>query len=320
MTMALLLLTLVVLFWILGRSAGATIDSLKALTERLCLNSGFVGVVVLGVATSLPEIIVGITAVATERPSLSLGNLLGASFVLFTLGFGLLAVFHKKVSLTRLFSPLDLALVSLVAILPLVLSLDRALTRADGVALIAAYLIYIGYLFVRKRKSEFPFCIVRRDGTSKALLALALGIIGVLFTAHFIVRNSIELARLIDVPVFLIGLLLLGIGTNLPELSLIWRTRTHGAKELIASDLLGSAAANTPIAGFVALAAPVTIRATSVLIAGAVALILATILLNILAWTGKRITRKEGFLLLALYVIFLAASGIVLARDGWNGF
>src|SRR3990167_4894766 len=115
----LLCLALSLLF--LGKAAQVAIKHLTHIAHHLSWNTFVVAFLILGVATSIPEFLIGINSAFDKMPQLSLGNLIGATIVLLTLVVGLSALITGKVKIDSNFSGKDLYITNFILLLPLAL-------------------------------------------------------------------------------------------------------------------------------------------------------------------------------------------------------
>lgn len=266
----------------------------------------FASVVLLGVATSMPEISVTLFSAARGTPGLSLGNLLGANVVILTFLCGLVAVIAKRVSPADLRRhhtlPFFLANVSL----PILAVVDGRLTRMDGVVLILAHAAFLAHEY-RGRSRGFLETIRNggRNGIAKNAAVLAIAVTALLVASYFLVNAALAVAQSLGAAPVVIGLLLFSVGTNIPELTLLLtRARTH--KGVVTGDLLGSALMNTPTLGLLALVSPFEVAQKDAVLASCVFLALSVACFGVFIRTKRELSRREGFVLLALYAAYLA--------------
>lgn len=311
MSLSLSIPFLALLLLFLGAMARILIRAMAEIGTRHRWPRFIVGFVILGMLTSAPEFFVALQSAREGIPTLSLGNLLGASFVLLTLISGLAAVLYRGITLRRTLGFRNLMLVSLVILMPAILALDGRLTRADGATLILAFILYL-FAITRWNSNhateEAAPPLTRKTGT--AWLAAGGSIVGLLVASAL----TVKVAKLImtefiaaDFAIFplIFGIVVLSIGTNIPELTLTIRTRLRGHRNIVLGDLVGSAATNTLIVGLLALTAPHAITDKEGIFIVAIFLAVALVAYNLFMRTKGRLSQAEGVAMLALYVIFL---------------
>lgn len=323
MTVWLSILIILASFFLIGKSADIVIKSLANLGRRLKWSEFVTGFIILGLATSTPELFVAFNSGREGIPQLSLGNLLGGTVVLFTLLIGLNVFLQGTISTngkffaTNLFRFLpralpfrrshffvkDLFLMAGVILFPLFLLTDGELSRIDGLILIAIYLLFTLHAIYDHRMRDWrsSAAIV---SLRKIWLWLIAGLAGLLIFSWLIVQQAVFLATIWQVPAIILGLLLLSVGTNLPELTLIVKARRQQG-ELVVGDILGSAMANILILGMLAVFYPFHVIAIQPVLIVSASLIVSTIFLVIFLQTKNRLERWEGGVLIGLYLVYL---------------
>lgn len=314
MNNALLVLVLAILFYLLGRVTDLVIVAAKKISELFGLHIVFLGIL-LGFFTSLPEFSIAVNAIAANAPDISLGNLLGGIVVLFSLVLGGNAVLNRKINTDGKIR--NILPILAYILLPLAASLDGNLNATEGFVLIAAYLLLLFYLFRQNRNRE----TVRRVAGMKTalfkniLLALG-GVILVIVVSNLIVRLTLALLENWNIPAFAVGLLVFSIGTNLPELAIMFRAWSRNVEELSVGNLLGSAIANVLIIGILASARTIPVAINASFLSLFFFLILLCAAFALFYKTDKKFARREGGLLLAAYAVFIASQVFFLTFKG----
>ncbi len=317
MELGVIILGLVVLIFILVRSAGLVEESFVFLAKKLKLNEVFVGFAILGVLTSLPEISVAIQS-SQEVPTLSLGNLFGAQAVLLTLIVGFSAIKYRGIKLQRRFREKEIITGLGLISLGVISVIDFRLTVVEGIFLLFTYVLYILYLNKALNGNALKKHV--KVNIKKLLHLLVKSFIGIfllIIASKFIVDLSSELALLLLIPPSIVGVLLLGFGTNLPELSVLLTSKRedNDSENLLLGNFLGSACANVGILGILAiLSGGFNINNGVELTPTLTILTISIILFGVASWTGKTITKLEGFVLMGLYSSLLIVEFLVLAK------
>lgn len=291
---------------IILKSADLIVGAIVHLAKRLHVSEFNMGFFILGLATTTPELFIGVNAALDKQPQLALGNLIGATIVLLTLIIGLSAIFNKEVLFVDTFNQKDLLLTSLIMICPAFFLFDGQLSRFEGLFLV---IFYIVYYFIMNRKQTFmehvKDSLETTNHLSKTLIKLVLGIGGLFISSKLVVEGAEAIAILLNLPIVLIGLLLFSIGTNLPELVVLFKSIQKHHKQVGTGDFLGSAVANTLVLGIVALIHPITLDAPFKVIFSLGILVLTLLTFNAFFSIDRKITRPEGVALLAIYSFFL---------------
>jgi cation:H+ antiporter len=221
---------------------------------------------------------------------------------------------HVKDYLNR-----DVWISLLAAIAPLFLAMDKSISRVDGLILLMIYFAYATGFFKRryeeigKRRAEegFVYRFMREfkhvEGVhKKEFIRLFLGLAILLFSADMIVKFSSQLAALANIPVFLIGLFVLAVGTSLPELAFSLRSLEDHEPQMFFGNLLGSTITNsTLIIGLTTLISPLEIVGFNEYIVAVLAFLVVFLLFWFFIRSKHRLDRWEALLLIAAYLIFV---------------
>jgi len=304
-----IVISIVILFYFLGRAADLLISSVKKIGHQFGIRIFFLGLI-LGFFTSLPEFTIGINAIANNIQAISLGNLLGGIIVLLGLILGTSLILERQITTDGKISRFLPILIYLI--LPFLFSLDGKLAVIDGVILLAAYIFLIERLYHQNKNSEKIIVHVSKKQLLKELGTVLLGIVSLVVIANVIIRLTLILLGDLNVSIFAVGAALFAIGTNLPEIIVALRSWRQRLKELSMSTLIGSALANPAIIGIFALAKPIYVKTDlSYFLLFTFTLVLLAFLLYFYE-TGKKLTRREGIILVGIYGIFLVSQILFL--------
>lgn len=301
--------------WVLAGSLITAVDRVARRSHR----SGFsVAFLILGLLTSISEISVATNATLSQVPQVSAGNLIGATFVVLFLVIPVFALMGKGVELRHTISKRNLFFALLVSLLPAFLVLDGNVTRTEGLLAILAYATLFYFIHHQRTSSSVLPPVPQEFRTRKALLRdlgqIAAGGIGIFIAAHFLVDQSVYFASLLTIPVSLIGLIILSIGTNIPELVIAARSIGSKKQDIAFGDYLGSIAMNVPIFGMVALFSGTFFVEPSEFYVTTILMAIGALALYLFARSQNIITRREGGILLLFYVFFIVLQLINLVR------
>ena len=287
--------------------SGLAIKSIEKISHSLKLSSFAVSFLVLGLFTSVGELSVGISSVIHNDPGIYVGNLIGASIVIFLLLIPLLSIMGNKIRIADNFSGFNLLLSILVVALPAVLVIDGQIDRFDSFASMAGYAVLV-ILIEAKKGLINAFSQVTRmpaNRTGKELIKILIGIGIVFFASQLVVDQTLYFSGLFGVSPFLISLLVIGIGTNIPELSFAVRSIFSRSNQVAFGDYIGSAAFNTFLFGALALWYGKTIVLTNSYLVSVLVLTVGLILFYFFSKSKRSISRLEGLSLLLLYFLFI---------------
>lgn len=299
----------IISFVFLWFGSGLIVQSASKFSSKLKLAPFAFSFVFLGILTSTPEFSVGLQAVADNDPEIFVGNLLGGIVVLFLIVIPALAVFGNGISLKRELSNKMTLLTMGVILLPSLLTLDKKITNLEGVVMLASY---IGLLYAVQRKngifdSENKELLKTKAYSYMDLLKLLLGL-GIVFVASSqIVDKTMFFADMFGISAFYIGLVIIALGTDLPELTLAVRSVVSGKKELAMGDYIGAAAASTFLFGLFTLLYDGEISTSSNFFITFIFISTALGLFYLFSRTKNEISRIEGVIMLSVYVAFIAS-------------
>lgn len=285
------------------------------LARRLNVSEIVIGLTVVSITTSMPELFTGILAVATDRPELFLGNIIGSNLANIGLILGLAAIL-SRLSVPSALMQRELPLLLGVTVLFISLSaLGGGLGRWDGLVLI---ILLLGYILLRyfERKALTPELAeslkeevqIRGFSLTKAILLLVVGLVFLNLGAIFLIEGASQFAYRIGLSEKWIGLTVVAIGTSLPELAASIVGVLKGRFQLILGNLVGSNLINLLfISGVTVMIQPIAISGSWFNVEF-VALIIFTTLLFAFCFTKETVDRWEGWVLLVLYasVLYLA--------------
>lgn len=263
-------------------------------------------------ATSLPNLFVDFNAVIQGKPEIAFGDIIGGNLVDLTLALALAVFFSrngiaaesKMVQTSALFT-------SVIAILPIILVLDGNLNRGDGIILILVFLVYSWWLFskedrfkkIYKAKENHPIDFKKFLGS---LAKIVIILILLLVASQIVVTSAEFFSVTLGISLSLIGILLIGLGNCFPEIYFAVVSARQEKNWLVLGDLMGSVIVTTTLVlGLIALIAPFQIHDLAPFLTARVFLLAAALLSLVFIVTGRKITKKEGLLLLFLYIFFL---------------
>ncbi len=208
------------------------------------LSQVFVGIAIIALGTDLPETVIAINAALqsalqdVETSGIIVGNAIGSSFSQISAVLGTAGLLGY-LTLTRRHLYVDgLMLIGSVLLLFLV-GFDQEINRIEGIVLIVIYLIYYLTIFHQEQLKEK---IKKKFGSNirKDILLLVLGVVIVIFTSELVVDNALKLTKNFNVRQSFIGIIIIGLGTSLPELFISLNAVRKKAKGLSVGNLIGS--------------------------------------------------------------------------------
>ncbi len=287
--------------------SGLIVAAATNFSSRLRLSAFAFSFIFLGLLTSIPEFSVGIQAVADNDPEIFVGNLLGGIVVMFLFVIPLLAKFGNGISLKHELDKKMLLATLVVIVSPSIFVLDQKVTNYEGGLLVVFYVILL-YMIERKNgvfDKENKQLLNTKAYSLQDILKMLLGIGLVFLSSNIIVDKTVYFADVFNISTFYIGLIIISLGTNIPELSLAIRSVISGKREVAMGDYLGSSAVNTVLFGLFTLLHNGEVITISNFIITFIFIATALGLFYVFFSTKKFISRNNGFVLLGVYVLFI---------------
>ncbi len=317
---------------ILIRSGAWVVHALVNISSRLKISEYLVSFVLMSFATTLPEFWVGISSALSGVSALSVGNIFGANIANLGLILGTASLLSGRVVLHRRTARFDAWSNVILGGLPVILLFDGVLSRLDGVILLSLFIVHLLRLLVGSRPWSVhrPLPLSAHHHHFSRFLSkpihLLLHDFGVficaatllIFSSYLIVFSAVRLTAAFGVSPLIIGLIIVSLGTTLPELIFAIRASLARHSELSLGNLIGATIFNsTLILGVVAVINPVRVSGADLgnLRLSSAALIIILLAANIFLRTRERLSRREGAVLILLYLLFIAA---LLYNSGWS--
>jgi cation:H+ antiporter len=298
---------------VLPWSGSKLVDGLMKMAKYLGWREFVVAFFIMAIAGSLPNLFIGVNSALHKIPQLSVGDIVGGNIIDLTLAVAL-AVLIGGISLPAASKTVQSSAIftALVAVLPLILILDGSLGRIDGLILFLTFIFYIFWLFSKSErfkkeyKTEKPKIakgfVGFLKGMGKVFLSLAL----LLLASEGIVKSALVFANVLGISLPLVGILIVGLGNAFPEAYFAIVSARKKQTWLILGDLMGSVIISaTFVLGIVALICPIEISDFSPFAIARIFLVISALFFLIMVKTGKKISKKEGLVLLLIYLLFL---------------
>jgi len=296
-----------VLIFIIGcialvKSAEYAVKSVTHLARYLRLTEFVTSFILVAFVSSLPEGFISIIAALEGDPGIGVGTLLGGNIADLTLILGLVALAGHPVRIHSSIIKKDLYFAGLM-LLPIILGLNGVISRIDGIILLSAGAIF---MFVLLREMEYfhkPFEM--KDHWLKHLTIFAVSLLVMLVSANYIVNSTHSIALGLSIPSILIGLVLVALGTTLPEFTFSLQSVRNGHADLAIGDLLGTVVVDaTIIMGIIALISPIAVNVFILSIIGIFTLF-AVVFALLFMRTDNIISKNEALALVLFYIAFV---------------
>lgn len=291
------------------------------LAARLGIKPIIIGLTVVSVGTSVPELAVGITAVSEGSGSLAVGNIAGTNIlnILFILG---LSAAIRPLPLQLLSIRFDVPVMIVSAIALFLMALDGQLSRFEGILLTIAAVIYaIAIIRISKKESakmreeyaeEYGSQVLLKEKNSVLgwvgnIILMIAGLVLSMVGADLLVAGAVSIAQAMGVSDAIIGLTIVAIGTSAPELATTIMATIKNDRDVAVGNLIGSSISNILfILGVTCIVAPNGVDVSEDILwldlpmAAAVAIVCYPVFRS-----DRMVTRREGIIFVSAYLIYL---------------
>jgi cation:H+ antiporter len=289
---------------------GATLATKYAvrLAKSYRLSKYTVGFIIIAVISILPETFIAINSSIKGLPSFGLGMLFGSNIADLTLIIAIIIFFARRGLKVENKILKNSAVYPLLLLLPLLLGIDGYYSRLEGIVLIISGGVF--YYIALKSGIDGTVPQTTHGGKSKNFLMLIFSMFILLVGSHFVVSSTSGLANFLGISPILVGMLIVGLGTTMPELLFSLKSVEKRDDSLAIGDVLGTVLADaTIVVGILALVNPFSFPQKVIYITGTF-MVAASIILFYFMRSGRIISRKEGYMLFAFWLIFVIAEFI----------
>jgi len=300
--------------FVLVKASDYFIDSAEKIGIFFGVPSFIIGVSIVALGTSLPELISSLFAVFKDSSEVVVGNVVGSNVANVFLVMGVAAVVGGRLTVTYELAYVDLPLLVGSAFLFAAMIWDGDFTLPEALLCVAGAVLYLGYSVSVKRKPQDDATKRLSDATKRRSDAKKLGwkcIIILVVSAFFIylgakytIESVIRLSQILNIGKEVIAVSAIAFGTSVPELMVTVRAARKGKAELALGNVLGSNIYNVfAVMGISGLFGTLIIP-PSILTLGLPMMLIATLLYFVMT-QAKVMTKWEGFLLVMFYVLFV---------------
>lgn len=298
--LSMVLLILIVL------SSGVVVDVFEKVVLRLPLKRNRVIPILIGFSLALPELFVGIAAALDGKSQMAFGTVVGANMANLSLIIGGMAILVSAVPVVGEYLEKDLWMTIGLSLMPFLMLFDGVISKIEGWALIVFYLLYA--LFLSNEKVVVKQIRKKLTGFEKWGMPIVLffGLVIMAVCSWQLVQIAIRISASWGVSWFWMGLLLIAVGTTLPELLLLTFSRKKKSVILTLPDLLSSLVMNsTLILGIVAIISPVKINQSVERGFSGLFFVVILGLFWLFTKSKRKLERWEGVVLIGVYLMFI---------------
>lgn len=312
--MLLAFLATVVGLFFLVYSADYFIEGASAVAVKFGMPKFLIGMLVLGIGTSAPEIVVSVLSALSGSSGLALGNAYGSNIVNITLVLGVTALISPLFIQKQLVKG-DFLILLAVTALTVFMLFDRNITRMESVILCVLLVVFLAVqIFLAKKGGQTSSEeIIQSDAVNmpKSLAKLIGGLVVLIISSRLIVWGAVEIAKSFGMSEVIIGLTIVAVGTSLPELISSIISARKGEDEMALGNVIGSNIFNTlAVVGVAGVITPMSVAddilTRDIVVMSGVTLLLFVMCLITLQSSTKKLGRSMGGVLLTIFIAYTA--------------
>ena len=305
--MTLWIVYLVLALFALVRGSGMFVTGAKQVGQALGMSKFAIGVLIVGFGTSLPEFASSVAAALSGATEIVVANAVGSNITNILLIVGLLAVVGGNVFIKRDLLKTELPVFFIATTLFVAIVFDGSVDRIEGLLLLGTFASYVWYLFVDSVQ-EASIESAQKDSRpgieAKSIAFIVMGVAAVLIGAHYTVEMVVNIATALEVPIGLVSIAAIALGTSLPELFVSLRAIKDGEAELAIGNIFGSNAFNMLIVVSVpALITPLAVD--EVVMQLGLKILIAASLIFFVTGLARQVMRWEGMMMLMFFLFFV---------------
>lgn len=318
-------IAIIVGFVLLVWTADRFVIGSSAIARNLGVPPLIIGLTIVGLGTSAPEIFVSVMAALNNNTGLAVGNAIGSNIANIGLVLGVTALVSAMAVKSEILKREFPVLFAITMIGSYLLS-DVELSRMDGVILLVGQVIMLYWIVSIGKRSriadpmrvEYAAAIPKEIPTKKAVGLFLLGLVGLIISSRLLVWGAVVVAKGLGVSDLVIGLTIVAIGTSLPELAAAVVSALKKEPDIAIGNIIGSNMYNLlAVLGVAGIIQPATVSG-AVFSRDLPVMIGLTILLYAMAYGFRapgRLTRVEGALLLGCFIAYQTLIYISIASD-----
>lgn len=297
---------LLVGFVLLIKGADFFVDGASDLATKFKVPAMIIGLTIVAFGTSAPEAAVSVTSALSGSNAIAISNIVGSNIFNLLAVIGVTSVLYKiDIEESSLKEDFPILIIGSIVLLVFIVT-SNIISRIEGLIFLVIIVAYIWWL-IRKAKNESTKMPVGKTYHSMPVIIVYIigGLVGIVLGGNLVVESAKSIAISLGMSETLVGLTIVSIGTSLPELITSVTAAYHKNTDIAIGNALGSCIFNIFfIIGLTDVISP--IKTTNVMAIDVTAMIVITIITYILAYDKQDFNRKDGIILLTLFIIYMA--------------
>ena len=308
--MFLYIMLLIIGFIILIKGADIFVDGASSIAGNFKISKMLIGLTIVAFGTSAPEFAVSVQSLLSGNGDIVLGNVIGSNILNILLIVGASSMVHVlsvKNNTVKKELPTTILITTLFIVLLSDSLFDRVastFTRSDGIVLLLFFLVFIYYLVGMAKNKVEEDSKENYMPLMKAFAYTIFGIVAIILGSNLVVHNASSLASLIGVSQKMISLTIIALGTSLPELVTSITATKKGEYDIAIGNVVGSNLFNLGVVIGLPVALLGGISKINFNYIDLIVMLVSAILLFLFSVNDRKISKKEGFILLTLFVVY----------------
>lgn len=292
-------------FVFLIKGSDLFVDGSSSVASLLKIPAIIIGLTIVAFGTSAPEAAVSITSSLSGNNGLAVGNVIGSNLfnILFVIGVAaLLGNLLMEKSVLKKDLPI---LLGITLLLTIFIITDWNISAIEGIILLVILILYVFSLIRTAKKDNDVKTDKPKLTPQKSIIFIAIGLAGIILGGDLVVKSASAIAIAFGMSETLVGLTIVAIGTSLPEFVTSLNALKKGENQLVIGNVVGSNIFNILfVLGASSAISPIPVDSS--LITDIVFMIIVTIICFIFGKTQEKYDKKEGIILIALFIAYMA--------------
>jgi len=297
---------LIVGFVFLIKGSDFFVDGASSIASLLKIPTIIVGLTIVAFGTSAPEAAVSITSSLTGNNAMAVSNVIGSNLFNILMVIGVSALLGDLLMEKSVLNKDLPFLVAITILFAAFILIGWNITNIEGIILLIILIAYILYLIRSSKKSADANKVEKAKlSLPKSIIFIVIGLAGIILGGDLVVNSASDIAMALGMSETLVGLTIVAIGTSLPELVTSLTALKKGENQLVIGNVIGSNIFNILFV-LGASSAISAIPLDSSLLIDVVFMLAVTILCFIFGKTQEKYDKKEGIILVALFIVYMA--------------
>ncbi|MCB9815663.1 calcium/sodium antiporter [Candidatus Nomurabacteria bacterium] len=297
---------LIASLYVLVRGADLFIEGAKRIGGAFGMSSFAIGVLIVGIGTSLPELASSLAAVVAGTTEIVIANAVGSNITNILLIVGVLAALGGPVMINKNLLKTELPIFFIATVHFVASVYDGVVDRVEAMLLFATFCAYMWYLFSSNNTAKKEMAVPHKNEkiTIKSVVFVLFGIVALLIGANYTVEMAVNIATGLSVPLGLVSIGAIAIGTSLPELFVSLQALKTGETDLAIGNIFGSNAFNIlMVVGIPGLFSKLV--AGEVVMELGIWILVAASLILFVNGLARQVQKWEGVAMIIFFIFFL---------------